>query len=609
MFDLPYSFKKIEKKWQHHWKKRKSFEVGQKNKLNTLGLVGPNGVFTKETPIFNGLHIFKSSEILLQTLKNEKSLLSKKEIIHSYPHSWRSKTPLIYRTTPQWFISMNNNNLRTNIIKAINNIKWYPQTCKNRILSMIQKRPDWCISRQRVWGVPLSLFIHKETGKILKDSKVRNKIIEAYKNQGSDIWFKENSKFFLEPDYNPEMYEPIMDVLDVWFDSGCSHAYVLEKHPELSSPADLYLEGSDQHRGWFQVSLIESCATRNTEPFKNVLTHGFTLDEKGYKMSKSSGNNMLLEKITKTIGAEILRIWVASSDITQDIRIGQKSLKHYQDIYRKFRNTFRYLLGGLKNFSKQEIVNLEQMPELERWVLSKLASLTLEIDLMYKNYEFKSLFNKLYKFCSIDLSAFYFNIRKDSLYCDSPDNIKRRSIRTVFFHILDKITRWLSPVLCFMTEEIWQIWGEWKESSVHLSVFQKLPKNWRNKNLEKKYNFIRHNLKLFSTNMEEKRKVGLIGSSLQAKLIIFDPTNKLDQNIDWAEILIASTVIIERKDPPKEAFCLPDIPDISVVVEKEKGNKCKRCWKISTIINSYQEICKRCSKIISNNKYYNILYE
>ncbi|MCP4924030.1 MAG: isoleucine--tRNA ligase [bacterium] len=576
------------------------FVLGQKNGLGVLELVNPNGTFAPQTPLFAGTHIFKADTPVLEALKESNALLAHKDISHSYPHSWRSKAPLIYRTTPQWFLSMDHENLRDKALKAIDGVTWYPKTGQKCMRAMVANRPDWCLSRQRVWGVPLSLFVHKETGELLKDSKVHNRIVEAYKKHGSDIWFQEDPREFLKPDYDPDLYEPVMDILDVWFDSGCSHAYVLENRPELSAPADLYLEGSDQHRGWFQVSLLESCATRGQAPYKAVFTHGFTLDEKGHKMSKSLGNSISPQEVSEKMGAEILRLWVANSDVTEDMRLGKDSLKHHQDSYRRFRNTFRYLLGGLQGFSKSEIVDHDQIPELERWVLSRLASLEVQVKEMYENYRFQALFSTLHNFCALDLSAFYFDVRKDSLYCDAPDDLKRRAARTVFFHLLDTLTRWLAPVLCFTAEEVWQSWGQGEESSVHLSRFKDFPQNWQNKALEEKYDAIRHSRRLLTGAMEEKRTQGLIRSSLQAQVRIFDPEGILVQDVDWAELSISSAITLEKGAIPENAHTLQDIPNLGVLVEKAEGDKCERCWRVlpEVAASRTKDLCNRCDEAV-----------
>ena len=576
------------------------FDIGKINGLKILELVKTNGIFSSKTPIFTSMNIFTAEKLIIKSLEKSNNILAEKLINHSSLHSWRSKSPLIYRTTSQWFISMDFNNTREKAIKNLKNIQWYPTIGHQRLKTMIETRPDWCISRQRVWGVPLSLFINKKTGKVLKDNKIQNKIINAYQKHGSDIWFKDPLSF-LKPEYPHNDYIPVMDTLDVWFESGCSFSYILENNPKLRSPADIYIEGSDQHRGWFQSSLIISSATKKPAPFKSIFTHGFILDEKGHKMSKSTNNNISPNNIIEKQGVEIIRLWVANSDVTEDLRFGYETIKHNQDIYRKLRNTFRYLLGGLNDFSNKELIDFNKMPELELWILSKLYSINDEIKNMYQYYNFQNLLQKIHNFCSTDLSSFYFNIRKDSLYCDSHNNLKRKATRTTFVYILEIITKWLAPILCFTTEEVWQLWKKNKTSSIHLTNFENIPNKWQNHSLEKKFKNIKNSLKLITGAIEEKRKNGLIFSSLQAQVLIFDPTEILYKNENWTEISMTSSVQIIKKIIPVNAFSLKDFPNLGVIIKKANGQKCQRCWKISqeVLSSNNKDLCKRCNEIIN----------
>ena len=386
----------------------------------------------------------------MKNLKEQKKLLANGELIHSYPHSWRSKAPLVHRATPQWFISMESHKLRETALKALDETTFYPSKGKERLRSMIETRPDWCVSRQRVWGVPLPIFVNKKTKEILVDDEVNENIANIYEKEGSDCWFSDNPQRFLGEKYKSEDYEKLSDIVEVWFDSGSTHSFVLEKREDLKWPASMYLEGSDQHRGWFHSSLLESCGTRGKAPFESILSHGFVVDGKGLKMSKSLGNVIAPEDILKKYGADILRIWVASSNYAEDLRIDHSILDQHADSYRKIRNTFRYLLGNLNdNFEEIELekINLSELPELEQFMLHKIYSLNENFKNYFNNYDFHNLYKELLNFCTVDLSAFYFDIRKDSLYCDSKDSKKRKSTIILLNVILNSLLKWFAPIL------------------------------------------------------------------------------------------------------------------------------------------------------------------
>ena len=407
------------------------FNLCLKNNIPSLYTVDNAGLYTKEIPYFNNTHIFKADTIVIEKLKEQNKLLKNDTLNHSYPHSWRSKAPLIYRATPQWFISMQKNDLRKKAIEAINSTVFYPNKGKDRLLSMVEGRPDWCVSRQRVWGVPLPIFINKKTKEPLRDQKVIDRIASIYEKQGSDCWFTDDPKVFLGDDYNPNDYEKLNDIVEVWFDSGSTHSFVLEKRKDLKWPADMYLEGSDQHRGWFHSSLLESCGTRGKAPFQSILSHGFVVDGKGMKMSKSMGNVISPEDILKNYGADILRVWVASSDYAEDLRIDKSILTQHAESYRKIRNTFRFMLGNLKDkFEKQnfEKLNLKEFDELEQYILHKIYHISNSVEVNLKNYNFHKLYKELLNFCTLDLSSFYFDIRKDVLYCDSLNSKKEKTV-------------------------------------------------------------------------------------------------------------------------------------------------------------------------------------
>ena len=405
------------------------FNLCLKNNISSNYTVDDGGCYTKEIPLFEKTHIFKADPVIIKKLKEEKKLLGEDTLKHSYPHSWRSKAPLVYRATPQWFISMESQSLRNKAIKSINETKFYPSKGKDRLLSMIEGRPDWCVSRQRVWGVPLPIFINKKTKEPLRDIKVINRIAEIYEKEGSDCWFTDNPQKFLGDDYKSEDFQQLKDIVEVWFDSGSTHSFVLETRKDLKWPADMYLEGSDQHRGWFHSSLLESCGTRGRAPFNSILSHGFVVDGKGMKMSKSAGNVISPDDILKNYGADILRVWVAASDYAEDLRIDKTILSQHAESYRKIRNTFRFILGNLKdNFEKQDLKNLKvgDLPELERYILHKIYLINISFKENLKNYNFHKLYKELLNFCTLDLSSFYFDIRKDVLYCDDKNSKKRK---------------------------------------------------------------------------------------------------------------------------------------------------------------------------------------
>ena len=419
------------------------FNLCLKNNISSLYTVDNSGLYTKEVPYFTNTHVFKADPVVIDKLKEQKKLLKNDKLNHSYPHSWRSKAPLIYRATPQWFISMQKNKLRDKAVKAINETIFYPNKGKDRLLSMIEGRPDWCVSRQRVWGVPLPIFINKKTKEPLRDQKIIDRIASIYEKQGSDCWFTDDSKIFLGDDYESKDYEKLNDIVEVWFDSGSTHSFVLEKRKDLKWPADMYLEGSDQHRGWFHSSLLESCGTRGKAPFKSILSHGFVVDGKGMKMSKSMGNVISPEDILKNYGADILRVWASASDYAEDLRIDKNILIQHAESYRKIRNTFRFMLGNLKdNFEKQNFENIkvDELDELEQFILHKLFILNKSVEENLKNYNFHKLYKELLNFCTLDLSSFYFDIRKDVLYCDSL-NSKKKKLCNCFKHNFRKLIK------------------------------------------------------------------------------------------------------------------------------------------------------------------------
>jgi len=551
------------------------FNLCLKNNIPSLYTVDNSGVYTKDVPYFTNIHVFKADPIVIDKLKEQKQLLKNDKLNHSYPHSWRSKAPLIYRATPQWFISMKKNKLRDKAVKAINETIFYPNKGKDRLLSMIEGRPDWCVSRQRVWGVPLPIFINKKTKEPLRDKKIIDRIASIYEKQGSDCWFTDDAKIFLGDDYNVKDYEKLNDIVEVWFDSGSTHSFVLEKRKDLKWPADMYLEGSDQHRGWFHSSLLESCGTRGKAPFKSILSHGFVVDGKGMKMSKSMGNVISPEEILKNYGADILRVWASASDYAEDLRIDKNILIQHAESYRKIRNTFRFMLGNLKdNFEKQnfEKIKENEFDELEQFILHKLFLIDVSVNENLKNYNFHKLYKELLNFCTLDLSSFYFDIRKDVLYCDSLNSKKRKNCVIVLNIILESLLKWFAPILVFTTEEIYSLVNKDNSESIHENNFVKIPTNWKNDKLYEKWSNLFKIKQDANIAIEEKRANKEIGSSLEAdiKLILNKEKFVLLDNLDLEDYFIVSKAEKE----------LSNNNDIKIEVKKAQGKKCERCWKI-----------------------------
>ena len=566
------------------------YELAIKNGIEPPFILNDEGVYLENVKLFAGKRVYNSDGTLgdatgsvISELINSGNLFGKGKLRHQYPHSWRSKAPLIFRNTPQWFISMEKNGLRDKSLKAIEEVQWIPERGKNRIKSMVESRPDWVVSRQRAWGVPLAIFVNKETGQPLKDQDVNDRISKSFEQKGSDAWFDIKSDQFLGDKYNSDEWEKVNDILDVWFDSGSTHAFVLEGEDGLGSPANLYLEGSDQHRGWFQSSLLESCGTRGKAPFKQVLTHGFVMDKDGRKMSKSLGNVILPDDLIDQYGADVVRLWVVSSDFTEDLRVGQEIMKANVESYRKIRNTFRFLLGNLHEFKDEEIVPYNEMPELEKYILHKLSIIDEKVKKNYREYDLKSVFQDLLNFSNLDLSSFYFDIRKDTLYCDSPNSLSRRATRTVLDIIFNYLVVWFSPILCFTTEEVLSSRFPNNKSSIHESSFSEVNEEWNNKELFAKWEKIRSVRKVVTGAIELERQEKRIGSSLEAFPTVFISDKeylKIFSDIDLAEIFITSQAILEEGDGPSDAFRLDEMKMVSVECNLSNGRKCNRSWKI-----------------------------
>ena len=566
--------------------------------------VNESGCYYEDVALVAGHHVYKVADKVCELLTGSDALVAQGKLSHSYPHSWRSKAPLIFRNTPQWFISMEKTDLRDKAVKAIETTNWYPAISKNRINAMVSDRPDWVISRQRAWGVPITVFVNKESGDYLVDAEVNARIVAAVKKGGADAWVAVPPQDLLGDKYSIDDYEQIHDILDVWFDSGCTHAFVLEQREELAWPADLYIEGSDQHRGWFQSSLLESCGTRGRAPYKDVMTHGFALDGDGRKMSKSSGNTVSPHKIIDQYGADILRLWVAAVDYKEDVRISEEIIKGQVDAYRKIRNTMRYMLGNLHGFSEAESLPLAEMPELDRLMMHRLAELDAFMRERAAEYDFNPVFRELYQFCIMELSAFYFDVRKDALYCDSPDDIRRRAVRTVLDAVFNRLTVWFAPVLSFTAEEIWQSrFGE-GTPSVHRELWPATPADWRDDALAEKWARIRDIRSVVTGKLELMRRDKEIGSSLQAQVTVHLPDQKdvdLLKELDLAEIFITSQGTIDASAGPTGAFNIPGIINVACSASVASGDKCERCWVVSGEVTSNGDLCNRCADAVTKH--------
>ncbi len=591
---------------------RDDFEIwmSRTKKLEELGIdtkipftVADDGAYTDEAPGFTGEKVIddkgkkgKANQAVITALIGENNLFARGRVKHEYPHSWRSKKPIIFRNTPQWFVYMDkggvngNNTLRETSLQAIDSTRFVPAAGQNRLRAMIEQRPDWVLSRQRAWGVPICVFRNTETDQIIpgpgfdKSDELASRIETAFKAEGADAWFEDGAqeRFLKGIVEDPQEWEQVRDILDVWFDSGSTHAFCLEERDDLKWPADLYLEGSDQHRGWFHSSLLESCGTRGRAPYDAVLTHGFVMAEDGRKMSKSLGNIVTPQEVIKQSGADILRLWVSSSDYSEDLRIGPEILKTSVDAYRKMRNTLRWMLGNLSHY-KGEDIPLDDMPELERLMLHRLSELDAVVRKGYDDFDFKRIFSQLFNFMTVELSAFYFDIRKDTLYCDAPSSLKRKASLQVVSHLFDYLVRWLAPMMPFTMEETYLARENHQYPSVHMEQFMDVPEEWRNDPLATKWSKIRKVRRVVTGALEVERREKRIGSSLEAAPEVYLTDSELIEAIegqDMAEICITSDISLENSNPPEGSFKLDEISGVGVVPTAAKGKKCARSWKI-----------------------------
>jgi isoleucyl-tRNA synthetase len=616
---------------------REDFEVWTSNAraLEAHGInttipytVDADGRFTDHAPGFTGKRVLTekgekgdANEAVIAALKDAGMIIARSRLKHQYPHSWRSKKPVIFRNTPQWFIAMDkeiagfDGSLREIALRQIKATRWVPPQGENRITGMVAGRPDWVISRQRAWGVPITVFVREKGDgavEILDDDRVNRRIAAAFEQEGADAWYAEGARERFLGELANEDWRKVDDILDVWFDSGCTHAFTLEVRDDLKTRRKkdggpdtvMYLEGSDQHRGWFQSSLLESCGTRGVAPYDVVLTHGFVLDESGRKMSKSLGNVTAPQDVIKQAGADILRMWVCASDYADDLRIGPEILKTNVETYRKLRNTLRWMLGSLAHVRDEDIVAPEQMPELERLMLHRLAELDGLVRRAYADFDYKRIFAALSAFMTVDLSAFYFDIRKDALYCDPISSATRKAALTVIDQLFRATVTWLAPMLPFTAEEAWLARHPSAEGSVHLELFPDIPAAWRNDALAEKWRKVRTVRRVVTGALEIERAHKRVGSSLEADPFVYvaDPdlfAALLD--VDLAEVCITSAATLVQGDGPAEAFRLDDVRGVAVEVGLARGTKCARSWKILPEVGSdaaYPDVSLRDAKAL-----------
>jgi len=587
---------------------QEDYEIGMKYCLDNYAPVDDDGRYTSDVQYFAGQFVFDANGAVIKKLDEVGALLGHVDIEHSYPHCWRCKNPIIFRSTEQWFISMEKNNLRQKTLGAIDKVQWLPAWGRDRISGMIKARPDWCISRQRLWGVPITMFSCDHCRNDLMTEEIMKHVLKLVNEFGADIWFKRDAKDLLPggtvcPSCQGDKFTKEMDILDVWFDSGVSHAAVLERRQNLSSPADMYLEGSDQHRGWFHSSLLESVGTRERAPYRTVLTHGFVVDGEGKKMSKSMGNVIDPEEVIDKHGAEILRLWVAAEDYTQDIRISDEILARLVEAYRRIRNTSRFILGNLYDFEPGSMVSYQDMEEIDRWALHKLQEIIRRVREAYHQYHFHLAFFTLHNFCTVDLSALYLDVLKDRLYTSRAESRQRRSAQSAMYIILDTMTRLLAPVLSFTAEEIWLSLPSYdgKEPSVHLTQFPEVNSEYMDMNLVESWGTMIALRGEISKAIEIARKNKVVGHSLDARVEISAPGNLrsfLELHLeDLKTLLILSQINIVEEGDIKDPYISEEFTGLTIRVAKARGKKCDRCWVYSEMVGVNREhpaICERC---------------
>ena len=588
---------------------QEDYEIGLEYGLENYAPVDENGNFTKDVAFFAGRFVFDANEAVIDKLKEIGALLGRADMEHSYPHCWRCKSPIIFRSTEQWFISMDKNGLRRKALKAIDQVKWIPSWGRDRIYGMVENRPDWCISRQRLWGVPITVFYCTDCDHILYSKEILEKIVNLVQQYSADVWFEREAKDLLPegtvcPNCGGSKIKKEMNILDVWFDSGVSHAAVLEMREDLRSPADMYLEGSDQHRGWFHSSLLESIGTRDRAPYKSVLTHGFVVDGEVKKMSKSIGNVIDPQEIIDKYGAEILRLWVASEDYTQDIRISKEILDRLIEAYRRIRNTSRYILGNLYDFDPgADVLPYDQMEEMDRWALHRLQEVIQRVRRAYENFEFHVVYYTIYNFCTVDLSSMYLDVSKDRLYTSKATSRERRSAQSAMYMILDAMVRLLAPILTFTAEEIWGNLPSYKdkEASVHLAQFPEVRQDRMDKALMEKWDTLIAVKGEISKAIEIARKNKVVGHSLDAMVQIAAPEKLLnllqanDRNLKTLNIVSGLGF---GTGPDGSSYRSEILEGLEINISKAEGKKCQRCWMYSESVGKdpeHDDICDRCA--------------
>jgi isoleucyl-tRNA synthetase len=590
------------------------YEAGLKYGLDIYAPVDDRGKFTKQVPEFEGQFVFRANDAIIETLKEKGALLSVEKIKHSYPHCWRCKKPVIFRATAQWFISMGKRNLREMSLKEIERVSWIPSWGRERIYGMVSSRPDWCISRQRAWGVPITLITCENCGEFVRDNGLFDRITELTEKHGADIWFTMEVRDFLKEGYKctkcgNTSFKKEMDILDVWFDSGVSHAAVLEKDERLSCPADMYLEGSDQHRGWFQSSLLASVGTRGRAPYNTVLTHGFTVDGQGKKMSKSLGNVISPQEVIKANGAEIVRLWVSAEDYRDDVKLSKEIISRLTEAYRKIRNTGRFLLGNIYDFDGKDYSN--NLLEIDRWAMSRLQGLIKRALAAYERFDFHEVFHSIYNFCVVDMSSFYLDILKDRLYTFKAGSAERRAAQWVLCRILSDTTRLLAPILSFTAEEIWSYIPKVRDpegaESIFLSGFPVVNEKFLDEELEKRWERLIKIRDEANKALEIKRQDKFIGNALEARVVFYLPDDDFNLLNAYKDFLPALFIVSEVGiylfgQSIREAYESMEIKNLFIKVERASGSKCERCWNWSTTVGKFEDhpqICERCHSVLT----------
>ena len=577
------------------------FNVGKQYDIEIYNPMGGNGVYLESTPIFGGQYIWKANKAIVELLKENNVLLNYEDINHSYPHCWRHKSPTVFRTTPQWFISMDKHDLRKKALSEIRNVKWIPEWGESRIYSMIENRPEWCISRQRTWGVPITLFTHKETGELHPDTlATMEKVALLVEESGIDAWFDTDASELIA---DADNYDKTTDVLDVWFDSGVSHFAVLTARNYLSQPADLYLEGSDQHRGWFHSSLLTGVAINDQAPYKQVLTHGYVVGKDGKKMSKSLGNFISLKQVIDTYGADVLRLWCASADYSKEITISDEIMKRVSDGYRRIRNTARFFMGNLNEFDASTgLLNVEDCALLDQWAIRKAGQLQAAIIDDYNNYQFHNIYQKISSFCSQDMGAFYLDVLKDRLYTAKTDSIARRSAQTAMHHILQSLIRWMAPIMTYTADEIWKLIGN--EQNILFEQWYDCPQIADNKEFnDANWQLLREIRNANTKLLEQLRINGDIGSSLDASVVIYvqDETyqqlKSINDELRFVLITSGAQILPDSEKPENAQVCQLEDGTVYIVAQVASGEKCVRCWHKRDSVgknNNHPELCGRC---------------